>query len=306
MRIGEYQLQTAVMPASDMLKTIGDVRRMVQTDAGAILAGTFILDDQALETSTNDELDNIHSLGLRNQRMDKLLEELPEMIKMTHDAGKPFILNIAPLGEDPVEEITALAQKLAAARVEGLDGIELNASCPNVLIADGGHHELLSHHPERLAQVLLRLDDIAMNLLPFRALGVQIAPFRQAHDVRGLVRVVGQTGVDFVSAFHTFSAIPGNEADKRQVTSPYSSRQSSQAQIAEAEQQTHWLAEARNSAGLAFDIIGSNGVVDAETMKRRLDLGAAAVSCRTLYQASTDWARTTRQLLDNFAALQAS
>jgi dihydroorotate dehydrogenase len=69
-----------------------------------------------------------------------------------------------------------------------------------------------------------------------------------------------------------------------------------------AEEQTKWLVDARSAAQAEFDIVGSNGIYDARSLQRRLNLGASMVSCTTLFwESSRGWGDAVDQVLQQFS-----
>jgi dihydroorotate dehydrogenase len=303
-------MESPLMNAGGVVKSVEDVKMMSQTAVGAVLAGSFTLEPR-IGNSPNGETVYYHdpqsgatynSLGMPNQGLEAVAKELPEMIKISHDHGKPFIFNFAPVTTDPVEEIIAMSGVLARSKLEDLDAIELNASCPNVVTADGGRHAILSHSPDQLGEVLDELSDIGSNEVSFGSLIVRVTPFRDYEDALLLAEQLDRSVVDAVSAFNTFPNVRPLDEQGRLVLQVPGGRggQSGGLATSHIEIQTAWLVTARDQIGASFDIIGSNGVTDALSMKRRLDIGASAVSATTLFYESTDWGRAVDAILEEF------
>jgi dihydroorotate dehydrogenase len=313
MRIGEYEMESPLMNAGGLVKSVEDVRIMAQTGIGAVLAGSFTLEPRAGNGANGERVyyrdvatdTTYNSLGMPNKGIVNLAANLNEMIDIAHDHGKPFVLNFAPVSDDPRSELITMAEVLSLAKVERLDGFELNASCPNVVTGDGGRHELLSHHPKLLEEVLFELSDIAANELAIGTLLVRISPFKQEADAVNLAKAVQSVGVNVVSAFNTFpGGVPVDSEGRQLLQVPGGAGgQSGGAMTSIAEEQTGWLLNARQSVSGTFEIIGSNGIVDAETMKRRLDLGVAAVSATTLFWEAHSWARATDDILQAYGGI---
>lgn len=315
MRIGAYELESPLINAGGLVKTVEDTARMARTPVGAVLGGSFTLDEK-IGNSPNGEVvyyydpvtrTTYNSLGMPNKGIRTLARsgELQRMINICHDLGKPFILNFAPISDDPVEEVIDMSEELANARIENLDAVELNASCPNVVIAGGGRHEILSHHPELMGEVLLELSDISANEVPFSTLIVRISPFRNRFDATNTAAVAKESGIQAISAFNTFpNGVPTNAKGDFILQVPYGvGGQSGPAMSSEAERQTRLLLGAREAAQASFEVIGSNGIGSAEAMKRRLDLGCSAVSATTLFWEARDWGEAASRLLADYAEL---
>lgn len=168
---------------------------------------------------------------------------------------------------------------------------------------DGGRHELLSHHSDQLVDVLGELHDLSSNELRIGSLLVRVSPFRNRDDAVSLVGVIRQMPVDAVSAFNTFPGgkpLNANGEPILQVPNNVGG-QSGRGMQAKAEEQTVWLLEERERQGLLFEVVGSNGIYDAESMKRRLDLGAKAVSVTTIFYESESWAGAVDRVLSDYA-----
>ena len=313
MFVGEFNLDSPFMNAGGLVKGLEDARRMAATAVGAVVAGSFTIDEK-VGNSPNGEIVYYHdpqtmitynALGMPNKGLRSLAAtgELQDMIDVTHDAGKPFILNFAPISEDPFAEVTELRAILARAKIENLDGLELNASCPNVVTADGGRHELLSHHTAQLGDVLYELDNISWNEVPFGFLAVRISPFRRKEDALELATVIDEAQTDAVSAFNTFpGGIPVNQAGAQilQVSGGMGG-QSGLGMMDKAEEQTRWLDDARTQANGVFEIIGSNGVGNGKAMRRRMkNFGVSAVSATTLFWESNSWGEAANKILEEY------
>lgn len=313
MRIGRYEMESPLMNAGGVVKTVEDVRMMSKTGVGAVLAGSYTLESR-VGNSPNGETVYYHdpetgatynALSIPNQGLKAAAKDLPEMIDITHDHGKPFILNLAPVSTDPIAEIISMSEVLERAGVTGLDAIELNGSCPNIMSSDGGRHAILSHNPDLLGSVLDELSDIAASEVPFDSLIVRVSPFLSREDALLLARQLHESGVDAVSAFNTFPG--GKPLDIKgkpilQVPGGVGG-QSGALTVGRAEFQTEWLVDARNEIGATFEIIGSNGVTDALSMKRRLNIGASAVSSTTLFYEASRWGAAVDKILTDFSEL---
>lgn len=319
MSINGRDMESPLLNGGGVVKSVEDVRRLSRTGVGAILGGSFTLEPRP-GNGPNGEVVYYHdseagvttnSLGMPNKGLRAVARELPEMIAIAHDGGKPFVLNLAPVSTDPVAEVIEMAHILDRAHVSGIDAIELNASCPNVVTEDGGRHSILSHNPEQLTEVLLELSDVNANEFPFGDLWVRVSPFesRGRQTARQLAHALYFAGVDAVSAFNTFPGGRPLDASGQQILQVPGGigGQSGPGMMGSAEAHMHLLAEERDTLqqryGHSFEIVGSNGVYDALSMKRRLDMGASAVSATTLFYESVDWKRAVDKVLRDYVEL---
>lgn len=314
MRIGEYEMESPFMNAGGVVKSLEDVKVMARTAVGAVLAGSFTLNPR-VGNSPNGETTYYHdqatgitynALGMPNRGLTEMASEVQEMQNIAHDHGKPFILNFAPVSANPVNEVIDLSATLNRAGVTELDGLELNASCPNVVTDDGGRHEILSHHPEQLGVVVEKLSDIAANEVRIGTLIVRVSPFQNHQtDAAPLLNSLRDAGADAVSAFNTFpGGVPIDATGKQILQVPGGAGgQSGPGMLTRVEAQTVALRNARNSVAPNIEVIGSNGIMTGEALKRRLDLGASAVSASTLFYESRRWGVAVDKLLAEFAEL---
>lgn len=313
MHIGEYELESPLMNAGGLVRTVHDVRLMARTAVGAVLAGSYTLEPRAGNGGPDAVLYyhdagtgiTYNALGLPNPGMEYVATWINEMINTAHDHGKPFILNFAPVTADPAKEVTAMTQLLVRSRIEELDGLELNASCPNVLAKGGTRHELLCHNFSALGDTLFSMDEAARYELAVGSLIVRVSPFRNKAEAAGLVKVVKETGTDAVAAFNTFPDGVPHDAQGRQILEVPGGAggRSGPGMRPRAESHTMWLNEARARAGAVFDIIGSNGIASGEAIRHRLSLGTAAVSATTIFYEAESWADAADGLLREYAEL---
>lgn len=134
---------------------------------------------------------------------------------------------------------------------------------------------------------------------------VRVSPFRQREDAAALASAIKESSAQVVSAFNTFPGeVPLTDDGKQILQVPGGAGgKSGAAMSSKAEEQTTWLLEARAAVGANFNVIGSNGVHDGETMKRRLDLGASAVSATTLFWEARNWGEAANKVLSDYAEL---
>lgn len=105
MKIGNYELESPLFNAGGVVKTVENVRMMASTGVGAVLLGSYTLEPR-VGNSPNGETVYYHdraagttynSLGMPNKGIKEVARDLPEMIKIAHDLGKPVVLNVAPV-----------------------------------------------------------------------------------------------------------------------------------------------------------------------------------------------------------------
>ena len=309
MEIGGIEIESPLINGGGVVKTVEDVALMCNTGVGGVEVGSYCLEPR-IGNSPNGEVVFHHdlntglttnALGMPGQGTKVLADELPEMLELTRSARKPLIVNIAPVSEEPEREIEDILTILDSNPSNyGISAILLNASCPNVPSGDGGRHDLLSYHPDQLINVLRVLDDFRNRSTLFSDLWVRISPFRKHGDAPMLIKACEEVGVDAISAFNTF---PVGEEGQEVLDVPRGiGGLSGRAMERRALVQTGWLMDAIHSLDARIQVVGSNGIHDGASMKRRLDLGVSAVTATTIfYEAKYGWKEAVHRPLDQLA-----
>ncbi|NOQ47133.1 MAG: dihydroorotate dehydrogenase [Desulfobulbaceae bacterium] len=187
-QIGSLTLRNPVMTASG---TFGYAREFAQLvnlhRLGGIIVKGISLEPRAgnppprvVETSCG----MLNSIGLENVGVERFLTEKMPFLQ---GAGSSIIVNI--LG-DSVEEYGWLAERLTG--VEGINGLEVNISCPNV--KKGG--VAFGTDPEMAAAVTRSVKESTD--LPVI---VKLSP--NVTDIAGMAIAVEQAGADAVSLINT-------------------------------------------------------------------------------------------------------
>lgn len=315
--LGHLTIESPFANAGGVVKTIEDVEKIALTGVGWIEAGSYTLEDR-LGNAYNPyttQFDNrvynhneqtgvtVNSLGMPNigfitdGEAETLQEQLPGMLKAAHKQHKPLVVNVAPVSSSPVEE----SQDLVVAAFEsGADGVLLNGGCPNVVEADGGRHELLSRDPDMLYKVLHGLRHITAK---YNEVFLRVSPLREQRTIESIAKAVKCSAA--VSAVFTPNTWPGyrsvDENGEGVLDVPGGvGGASGPAYANKALVETSlWVQELRGSG---IDTVLSSGVMDADTMRRGLSLGAVAACGTTFFYESTrGWPQDVDDLLSDFA-----
>ncbi len=295
--------------AGGVVKTVEDVERMAHTGVGWIEAGSYTLEPR-IGNSPNGETvyyhnpetgETFNALGMPNKGMDIVEQEIPEMARIAHAHNKPLVVNVAPVSEDPINESRELVARAYEARA---DAVLLNAGCPNVVTADGGRHEILSHSPAALDMVLRGLRDVVD---AHGRIFLRISPNKTYADTT-IVRnvLMSDFNHNVVSAVFTPNTWAGNKPlDKNgdpilEVPGGMGGK-SGPATARQAEEQTDWAVSAfQMMSGRKLDIVSSGGIVSARELGLRLRLGAVAGAGTTFfYESQNGWADDTNKLLSD-------
>jgi len=298
--------------AGGVVKTIEDVERMAHTGVGWIEDGSHVLGGKRLGNAWNPEteqfdrcvynydkstVETTNALGMPGQGFDVAVEEVPKKVAISHTQDKKYILNVAPVSDDPASETVEMVRRGYAA---GADAVLVNAGCPNVITYDGGRHELLSRSPSGLWKVL---DALTQAELP-KPVFIRISPQESFGHMAAICDVIEASGI--VSAVFLPNTWPGyvplnsNGQPILQVPGGMGGR-SGPAMNAAAEEQLIWASIMLGSTKI--DIVSSSSIMNAHTLRRRLHLGATAGAGTTFYYESENgWKEDTDRLLSELAA----
>lgn len=182
----KYPRDTAALLRSAASRiTVGSITRNPRVGN----AGDVYFFDDVSRTSIN-------AMGLPGPGLTSWLDALPALAAETHHCGKTLFASVSGFS---TEEFAFLC--IACAAVHGLDGIEINLSCPNIHGANG-RKPILSYDPEAVNEVLSTIKRVFAGKSRPR-IAVKISPVEQ-ELVPALARVFAQSGiVDEVVACNT-------------------------------------------------------------------------------------------------------
>lgn len=163
--------------AAGMVKSLADVERFCRSSATRITVGSITKYERLGNTPVSPggvyffdpaTRRSGNSLGLPNMGMVKYGHVLPQMVEMTHKAGKE--LRVSIVGETVVE----IAELVVFALSHGADGVEINLACPNVHDR-GTTKKLMCEDSEIVHQILTQVSKLRVK---GHGIGVKIAPTR--------------------------------------------------------------------------------------------------------------------------------
>lgn len=185
-----------VMNAGGTCKSMAAVKT-IAPHASAVVHGSTTMKPRSRNTGTiywHTGVFSLNSIGMENEGMDVCVEQLPEMVAIAHNYGKPLIENVA--GSTPLEyaELTYRAFNKYA------DGVEQNWGCPNIW--DGGtQHEIFSYDPELAEETLARTKSlVGLGLW----LAVKVSPMHPSLILRMARIITNSEIVKAVVAVNTF------------------------------------------------------------------------------------------------------
>jgi dihydroorotate dehydrogenase (NAD+) catalytic subunit len=199
----------------------------------------------------------LNAIGLQNGGVHDLIEH---KLPFLRSRGVPVIVNICG---STVEEFEALAETLDG--VEGVAGLEVNISCPNV--KEGGME--FCAHPALAGKVVAAVR--ARTRLPLLA---KLSP--NVTDIRSLARSVVEAGADAVSLVNTFVGMAIDVHTRRPKLATITGGLSGPAIRPIAVRMVWEVAQA-----VEVPIVGMGGIMTGEDAAEFLLAGATAVAVGT-------------------------
>ena len=203
----------------------------------------------------------LNAIGLQNVGVERFVTE-----KLPYLAGLDPVVLVSIMGYT-TGEFVALAERLDG--LSGVDGMELNLSCPNVAYSAGDGTKMFAHDPELTAEVVQAVR--AVTDLPVIAkLGPDVA------DIAAIGRAAEAEGADALAVMNT---IPGMVIDidrRRPVLTNVTGGLSGPAIRPIAVRLTYQLVSAVN-----IPVIGIGGIMDYRDALQFLLAGACAVQVGT-------------------------
>ena len=220
----------------------------------------------------------LNAIGLQNVGIDRFVTE-----KLPYLAGLDPVVLVSIMGYT-TGEFVALAERLDG--LPGVDGLELNLSCPNVAYSAGGGARMFAHDPELTAEAVRAVR--AVTSLPVIAkLGPDVA------DIAAIGRAAEDAGADALAVMNT---IPGMVIDierRRPVLANVTGGLSGPAIRPLAVRLTYQLASA-----VDIPVVGIGGIMDHRDALQFLLAGASAVQVGT---ATFTNPRAALEVLDGLA-----
>lgn len=197
----------------------------------------------------------LNSIGLENVGIDKFLSDLlPKVVKTVPNT--PFIVNFSA---NTVEDFAMMAGKLDA---DGIDGIEVNISCPNV--KEGGI--VFGTDPKAAAAVT---EAVKKNTK--KPVIVKLSP--NVADIAVMARAVEEAGADAVSLINTLTGMAININTRKPVLGNITGGLSGPAVKPIAVRMVWQVAQA-----VKIPVLGLGGITTAEDAIEFLLAGASAVA----------------------------
>ncbi len=193
------------------VKTLAQVKAACKTPMTRVTVGSITLHARPGNTGETyyfhpQRFWSLNSLGLPNIGIEAYGEQWREMLAVAHGEGKELWANISPFSS---EECAAMTDRLLCA---GLDGVEINGSCPNVWV-DGKPKKIPALDPEA-ADDMFRTTAVCVGNLS--QVSFKLSPTRDLDLLKQLVGVFKQHQVGTLVACNTKGGQRGVRVDGRQ------------------------------------------------------------------------------------------
>jgi len=274
------QLEHFIMNAAGTCKTLeGEegVKRLIKSNTSAIMVGSFTLEERTGNSGNvydgRKGLFSLNSMGLPNPGADYYREHLPEMVKISHEKGKPLFVSVAGFTPDEYAELSFLSLK------GGADLIELNLSCPNAW-QDGQQKHIACFDPLLVEEILRCVEE---RVGQKAKIAVKLSPFSNPSKLNEVAQVIGRSElVKVVVSMNTFpNAFTYNESGKPLITP--GGGLSGLAGPAIKPIGLGQIKQLRASLPDRIDLVGVGGIVTAEDILDYLRVGAKAVQVATIF-----------------------
>ncbi len=203
----------------------------------------------------------LNAIGLQNVGIDRFVTE-----KLPYLAGLDPVVLVSIMGYTTGEFVT-LAERLDG--LPGVDGLELNLSCPNVAYSAGGGAKMFAHEPDLTAEAVGAVRAVT-NLPVIAKLGPDVA------DIAVIGRAAEDAGADALAVMNT---IPGMVIDlerRRPMLANVTGGLSGPAIRPLAVRLTYQLAGA-----VDIPVVGVGGIMDHRDALQFLLAGASVVQVGT-------------------------
>lgn len=259
--IGKIKLKNPVLVASGTFGHAKEFERFIDLKKlGGIVTKTITLKPRLgnpppriVETPAG----MLNAIGLQNPGVDKFIEEkLPYLRKI----GVPIIVSV--MGHS-VEEFVSVVQTLE--KTDGIDGYEMNLSCPNVAYSGA----MFAHDAAMIEEVVS-----AVRKRSVKTLIAKLGP--DVSDIPRMAKAAERAGADAVSLINTFIAMVINVKTRKPVLGNKTGGLSGPCIRPIAVRMTWEAARA-----VKIPVIGIGGIMTANDALEFLIAGASAVQVGT-------------------------
>lgn len=316
-QLSGYELDSPLLNAAGLIngpypgRILREVDLLAKTGVGAITVGSFTVPPQEGNKKKYGDptyhYDAVkkkmyNSMGLPNIGLEKAVALAPEIINRAHDRGKPVIFSGSPADAPESGESVEQARRLVYELLQtGVDMVELNVSCPNVVTEGGGRKPIMGYDLESMTMLV---DVLASEIGEGYNLGVKLPPYISDEEKLLVPDIAKLFRAKKVFRFLvTANTIPNQivlDRNKKPILSVPGGvgGMSGPATKEEGREQLRLWREQTD-----LDIISALGVDSGEEVQVRRSLGVAAAEGVTFLWQSNNWGSTVSSVLRDFADL---
>jgi dihydroorotate dehydrogenase len=239
-------------------------------------------------------------MGLPNIGLAAAKTIMPEIMARAGD--KHVIVSASPtLSSEHGDSITQARRLVSELLSTGVEFIELNVSCPNVVTEDGSRKPVMGYDIDAMAKLLEALHD---EIGTGRGLGVKLPPYRSESEQDMVPELAILLRSSRVFKFIvTANTVPGQiplAASGQPILSVPEGR-GGMSGPGTKEIGRHQLRLWKEHVGDEIEIISTLGVDSGRELAVRRNLGAVAAGGVTFLWESDNWPRTVSNLLSDYA-----
>lgn len=275
--IGSMKLEHPVMVGAGKVKTLEDVKKVAKSRSSTVLAGSITLhrrDENEGITFFEGNGYALNSKGLPNPGAGYYVRHLHEMVLISHDYGKPFILSVA--GFSP-EEYAILAM---IACEYGADAFELNLGCPNAWGEDGKQKRIASFSEDLASGILDKVEsEVGKDVLGIVKLSVFSDPYMSMIMCKLISRY---RSIKAVTTMNTFPNAYSMDEQMNPVITAGNGLAGMSGEAVKPMAQGQ-VKQVREHLDPRIKVIGGGGIRRKRDVQEFLKVGASAVQISTQY-----------------------
>jgi dihydroorotate dehydrogenase len=292
-----------------------EVDELAATGIGAITVGSFTVPRQEGNVITYGEPvyyydvkkgRTYNSMGLPNLGLDEAIKMAHEIVRHGDAGGKPVIFSVSPTL--PSEEIGSPSEQAAQLTYRFFDEavvefVELNVSCPNVVMEDGTRKPMLGYDPEGIATLI---DAIRRGVgRPSGGLGIKVPPYLTDEQDQLMpeiaTAIVDSKLFSFITTSNTIpNQVPKDRSSGKDILSVPNGAGGMSGPATKdigREQLVKW----KNLVGDRIEIISTLGVDSGQEIAQRRRLGAVAAGGVTFLWENQNWGEAVTKMLSDYA-----
>lgn len=273
--VAGIQLEHPLMNAAGTCKTLADVKKLAHSSSAAIMVGSITLEPRignAGDVYWAGPTFSLNSLGLPNRGAPYYREEIPGMVAVAHEKGKPLFLSVAGFSPEEYANLAELAFQ------GGTDLVELNLGCPNVWQSNA-QKRIACFDPALVNEVLRCVEE---KVGADAKVSVKISPFSDPFALAEVAQVIGASKLaKAVTTVNTFPNAFSYNGTKPRITpggglAGFAGPAMKPIGLGQVRQLREFLPE-------RIQIIGVGGITHGKDIQEYRQSGAVATQVATAY-----------------------